>query len=75
LKFNKEYLNSIGSGTTFKEISKTAVSNIEIPVPNITHQHDFASFVQQVDKLKFEVQKSLEETKILFNALMQKHFG
>jgi type I restriction enzyme S subunit len=54
LKFNKDYLNSIGSGTTFKEISKTVVSNIEIPVPPIELQNEFASFVIQVDKLKFE---------------------
>jgi restriction endonuclease S subunit len=54
LKFNTDYLNSIGSGTTFKEISKTVVSNIEIPVPPIELQNEFASFVKQVDKLKFE---------------------
>lgn len=53
LKFNKDYLNSIGSGTTFKEISKTVVSNIEIPVPPIILQNQFSSFVEQVDKLKF----------------------
>jgi type I restriction enzyme S subunit len=54
LKYNTEYLNSIGTGTTFKEISKSTVSNIEIPVPKITVQNHFAQFVQQVDKLKFE---------------------
>jgi type I restriction enzyme S subunit len=54
LKFNKEYLNSIGTGTTFKEISKTTVSNIEIPVPDIKMQNQFADFIKQVDKLKFE---------------------
>jgi type I restriction enzyme, S subunit len=54
LKYNKEYLNSIGSGTTFKEISKSTVSNIAIPVPNIMLQKQFAQFYQQVDKLKFE---------------------
>ncbi len=54
LKYNKDYLNSIGTGTTFTEISKTAVSNIVIPVPNITLQNDFAKFVEQIDKLKFE---------------------
>jgi len=53
LKYNKEYLNSIGSGTTFKEISKSAVSNIVIPVPNIMLQKQFAQFYRQVDKLKF----------------------
>ncbi len=75
LKFNKDYLNSIGSGTTFKEISKTVVSNIEIPVPPIELQNEFASFVKQVDKLKFAVQKSLDETQTLFDSLMQKYFG
>jgi len=54
LKYNIEYLNSIGTGTTFKEISKSTVANIEIPVPNITVQNHFAQFVKQVDKLKFE---------------------
>lgn len=75
LKFNTDYLNSIGSGTTFKEISKTVVSNIEIPVPPIEFQNEFASFVKQVDKLKFAVQKSLDETQTLFDSLMQKYFG
>lgn len=75
LKFNKDYLNSIGSGTTFKEISKTVVSNIEIPVPPIILQNQFSSFVKQVDKLKFAVQKSLDETQTLFDSLMQKYFG
>jgi len=75
LKFNTDYLNSIGSGTTFKEISKTVVSNIEIPVPPIELQNEFASFVKQVDKLKFAVQKSLDETQTLFDSLMQKYFG
>ncbi len=75
LKFNTDYLNSIGSGTTFKEISKTVVSNIEIPVPPIEFQNEFASFVKQVDKLKFAVQKSLDETQTLFDSLMQQYFG
>ena len=75
LKFNKDYLNSIGTGTTFKEISKTTISNVEIPVPSINLQNEFAKFVQQVDKLKFEVQKSLDESQILFDSLMQEYFG
>ncbi len=61
LKFNKDYLNSIGTGTTFKEISKTTISNVEIPVPSINLQNEFAKFVQQIDKLKFEVLKLLGE--------------
>ena len=46
-----------------------------IIVPPIELQNQFADFVQQVDKSKFEIQKSLEETQKLYDCLMQKYFG
>ena len=52
LKYNTEYLNSLGRGATFKEISKAIVENIYIPVPPIERQNDFARFVEQTDKSK-----------------------
>ncbi len=53
LKYNNEYLNSLGRGATFKEISKTIVSKIKIPTPPIELQNQFADFVKHIDKLKF----------------------
>ena len=53
LKFNKDYLNSIGSGTTFMEVSKSKIECLNIFVPQILLQNEFASFVKRVDKLKF----------------------
>lgn len=50
LKNNNEYLNSLGTGTTFKEISKTNVSKIKVPVANISLQNEFADFVKLIDK-------------------------
>ena len=44
-------------------------------VPPIDLQNQFAAFVQQVNKSKFEVQKSLEKTQLLFDSLMQEYFG
>jgi len=37
-------------------------------------QIKFEKFVQQVDNLKVEVQKSLDETQLLFDSMMQKYF-
>lgn len=48
--------------------------NLEIPLPPIDVQEEFSDFVQQVDKLKVEVQKSLDETQMLFDSLMQGYF-
>ena len=52
LLLNVEYLNSLGRGATFKEISKGIVESIRIPVPPIDLQNQFAAFVEQVDKSK-----------------------
>ena len=56
LKYNTQYLNSIGTGTTFKEISKTTCGNIRIPVPAMDKQNEFAEFVKLIDKSKFVCQ-------------------
>jgi type I restriction enzyme S subunit len=48
---------------------------LPIPLPPKEKQGKFADFVKQVDKSKVAVQKSLDETQLLFNSLMQKYFG
>ena len=52
LKMETEYLNSLGRGATFKEISKQIVENIRVKVPPIELQNQFATFVAQVNKSK-----------------------
>ena len=53
LLLNVEYLNSLGRGATFKEISKGIVESIRIPVPSMELQEQFAAFVEQTDKSKY----------------------
>jgi len=55
LKNNTEYLNTLGSGTTFLEVSKSTISKLRIPLPEIELQNKFADFVQQIDKSKLIV--------------------
>ena len=54
-------------------LSKIRVT--KLMVPPIAIQNDFAAFVQQIDKSKFAVQKSLEKAEILYKSLMQEYFG
>ena len=62
--YNTKFLNSKGTGTTFKELSKTNAEQIKIPVPPIFLQNSFADFVQQIDKSKFVV---YENKKLYYN--------
>lgn len=69
------YVESCCTGCSQPNISTKDIESYRIPDVSIELQDKFVTFVQQVDKLKFEVQKSLDETQILFESLMQKYFG
>ncbi|MBC2451357.1 type I restriction endonuclease subunit S [Clostridium saccharobutylicum] len=55
-------------------INAEEFKKIDVYIPPIELQNQFADFVKQVDKLKFEMQKSLEEMENNFNSLMQRAF-
>ena len=75
LRNNTQYLNSLGSGTTFMELSKSKILKVKIPCPPIHVQNKFASFVEQIDKLKFIAQKKVELYTELFNKKMDEYFS
>lgn len=57
-------------------ISKSQLENMFIPiVASNTEQELFAKFVLQINKLKSDVQKSIDETQLLMDSLMQEYFG
>ena len=55
--------------------SMNEVKAVEFICPPIELQNQFAAFVEQIDKSKFEIQKSLEKLEILKKSLMQQYFG
>lgn len=63
------------SGSSQAQLTIPDFKNIPILVPPIELQEKFASFVQQTDKLKFEVRETLEKLETLKKALMQKYFS
>lgn len=62
-------------GGTMGILNLGIVRKIKIPVPPLSLQNDFAAFVQQIDKSKFTVQKSLEKVETLYKSLMQEYFA
>ena len=62
-------------GGTQKFISLGDIRKIDILLPPLSLQNEFATFVQQIDKLRVVIQKSLDEAQYLFDSLMQEYFG
>ena len=71
----KQILNRAKKAVNQASINQRDVQNLKILIPPVELQKQYAAFVAQVDKSKAAVQKSLDETQLLFNSLMQKYFG
>ncbi|MGL5558628.1 MAG: restriction endonuclease subunit S [Paraclostridium dentum] len=66
---------SNGSAKSMSNISKQRLMMLEVPVPPIELQNEFADFAKQADKMKFKMENSLKELENNFNSLMQKAFN
>lgn len=71
----KLYSECVNGSTSQIELSKDKFLNFNVIIPNLKEQKQFENIVQQIDKQKFEIQKSLEETQKLQESLMNKYFG
>lgn len=64
-----------GAKATISHLPGAKLKKLNVTVPEMKRQEEFAVFIDQVDKSKAAVQKSLDETQKLFDSLMQGYFG
>ena len=74
-KYFLDYILAFSNRTNLPKVNKNQVEGFKLPLPPIDVQEQFVGFVKCVDKSKAAVQKSLDETQVLFDSLMQKYFG
>ena len=72
--FDDAVLSKVRGGTQ-KFISLGDIRKLEVLVPPMELQEQFATFIKQTDKSKLAVQQSLDRLELLKKALMQKYFG
>ena len=75
LKGNTEYLNSLGRGATFKEISKQIVSGIEINVPDMPMQIEAVEVLEKISGLIGIRREQLQRLDDLIKARFVELFG
>ena len=67
-------LKAANNGSSQPNLSAASVKAYDIKLPAIEQQTEFVAFVEQTDKSKFEIERSLEKLEMLKKALMQKYF-
>ncbi|BDT65004.1 type I restriction endonuclease MjaXP subunit S [Streptococcus parapneumoniae] len=74
-KARKNYLNILGRGATFKEISKSIVSDIEIFLPTYDIQRKQVKVLKKIDKLIYTRKEQLIEFEYLVKSRFNEMFG
>ena len=69
-QFELKNQSAVKAGLNFNSIK-----SLRIMIPSINEQNMFVEFLNQTDKSKVAVQKSLDEAQLLFDSLMQQYFG
>lgn len=75
LKGKKNYLNSLGRGATFKEISKNIVESILIPLPELSEQKKIVAELEKLNEILTKKHEQLKELDRLGQAIFYDMFG
>ena len=62
------------SGSSYLALTIEKFKKMKMIIPPIDLQNQFSEIVKQIDKQKFEIEKSLKETQELYESLMEEYF-
>ena len=74
IKEVKKQLTGVSRGIRQANISNRDIYNLSFPLPPIELQNKFAKRVEKIEKLSFEIEKSIKEAENLYNSLISKYF-
>lgn len=72
---NKFSSASTGTSGSMYNVSMEKFKSIKIPLPGVREQNYFAIFVDETEKIRISISRSLEQLEVLKKALMQEYFG
>ena len=75
LRKNRAYLESLGNGATFKEVSKTIVSRVEILLPSLEEQKRIAEILDRAEELRSKRREAIAQLDTLTQAIFIEMFG
>ena len=63
------------TGANYPAIKDSDILKYPVPDTSSTNMEFYANFIQQLDKSKFRIKKSLEKLELTYKALLQEYFG
>lgn len=75
LRSRTSYLQSLGNGATFKELSKATVSRVEMPLPTLDKQRHIAAILDEADALRDKRRQQIGHLADLSQSVFKDMFG
>lgn len=79
INLNRDLIYKLGTGSTFPNVSSTALSNLLIPIPPQEQQQRIVSILDEtfaaIDKAKENAEKNLQNSRELFESYLQSAFA
>lgn len=75
LKSKTSYLQSLGNGATFKELSKKTTEQIQVPLPSLLKQRRIAEILDQADAVRSKRRQVLGHLNSVTQAIYHEMFG
>lgn len=75
LRSKTSYLQSLGNGATFKELSKKTTANIQIPLPSLSEQRRIVAILDHADALRAKRRQALAHLDTLTQSIFHAMFG
>lgn len=73
-----DLLNELGSGTTFKELSKTALESVKVPIPSSVEQKRVVAILDEafadIEQVRAKTEQNLKNARELFESYLQQVF-
>ena len=70
-----EHLTSLAKGATMLNINCKIIEDLNIVMPPLALQQEFASKIEAIEKQKELIKQSIAETETLFNSRMDFYFN
>ena len=75
LRCNRQRIEAMGNGATFKEISKKITASISVSLPSLEEQKRIASILDTADELRTKRQQAIDQLDTLTQAIFHDMFG
>lgn len=70
-----DYILQFSARTNLPKVNRKEIAGFSMPLPPLSLQNDFATFVERVSQQKQTIQQSLDKLELMKKALMQEYFG